>query len=148
MSEHLDIEDRVRRALNAVAGQPIPTAPPVFMPGSSRIRHPLRSISVVLVIVAIAAAVSLALIFGPGNGAGKKPSHSPTPASSPHQSASTIPPTESATTVPSTTVTVPSTSNDANHGRSQYQGRDTKRLEDLHLRQGSYLYSKNLGREA
>src|SRR5450755_4859897 len=73
MTEDSYIEERVRRTLNAVAGQPIPSAPPAFEPGRPRTRHPVRIVSVALVVVAVAAAVTLALIFGPHSGLGKNP---------------------------------------------------------------------------
>ena len=83
MTENSYIEERVRRTLNAVAGQPIPSAPPAFEPGRPRTRHPVRTVSVALVIAAVAAAVTLALIFGPHSGLGKNPSPKPAPASPP-----------------------------------------------------------------
>jgi DNA-binding beta-propeller fold protein YncE len=81
MTEDSYIEERVRRTLNAVAGQPIPSAPPAFEPGRPRTRHPVRIVSVALVVAAVAAAVTLALIFGPHSGLGKNPSPKPAPAS-------------------------------------------------------------------
>jgi hypothetical protein len=89
MSEDFDIEDRVRRTLNAVAGQPIPSAPPVFEPSTERIRPPVRTVGVVLGVVAVVAAVTLALIFGPGNSPSNTPSQKPVPASGSHASTTT-----------------------------------------------------------
>jgi DNA-binding beta-propeller fold protein YncE len=83
MIEDSYIEERIRRTLNAVAGQPIPSAPLAFEPGKPRTRHPVRIVSVALVVAAVAAAVTLALIFGPHSGLGKNPSPKPAPASPP-----------------------------------------------------------------
>src|ERR1700689_3997391 len=90
MTEDSYIEERVRRTLNAVAGQPVPSAPPAFEPGIPRTRHFVRIVSVALVVAAVAAAVTLALIFGPHSGLGKNPSPKPAPASPPPASNSTI----------------------------------------------------------
>jgi DNA-binding beta-propeller fold protein YncE len=83
MTEDSYIEERIRRTLNAVAGQPIPSAPLAFQPGRPRTSHPVRIVGVALIAAAVAAAVTLALIFGPHSGLGKNPSPKPGSASPP-----------------------------------------------------------------
>lgn len=99
MTEHQSVEDRLRRTLRAIAGQPIPPAPPAFDPHTSSTRHSFRISGVAVAVAAVAAAVSLALLFGPhsGNGAGEAhkttPATRPTPATVAHPSTTTIPTT-------------------------------------------------------
>jgi hypothetical protein len=79
MTDHSSLEDRVRRALSTVADQPLPPAPPAFVPSAdARGGRPVRALSLALLVLAVVAAAILALIYGPRSGGG-----TPRPASLP-----------------------------------------------------------------